>query len=214
MQIVETLKEQNTAQSKLLLEFYDRLASADASFGLFRSVLSNQGHSEFVYAVQADRLVYLHELTEIGPGVDLSKIQEVQDFVEEEKKYQGASHDIRECNNGIARSCYAAAVILSDKTVAKNQHDSLYYAEKSCEMGVQEGCRVQGLLIFSEGKRLHLRILDTGLSGDPEGVWRYKYQLNEAIERARRLYETARNLDPNLSDDWQSEFDSLNNLRQ
>lgn len=125
-----------------------------------------------------------------------------------------ASGAIRECNSGVASSCLNAAITLSDNEDPENPQETLRYAKLACEGNATNGCRYFAIVNMRAGLMLHQRILSTTLNGDPKGVWRYKSDINSAIDRAQAFYRTAREYDASLTDDWDEKLSGLDERRQ
>ena len=79
---------------------------------------------------------------------------------------------------------------------------ALRYSKSVCDNGIQVGCGYSGRGYYTLASNLHQRILKASMGGDPKGIWRYKSDLNKAIEEARQLYTTAKEADASLNNDW------------
>lgn len=118
------------------------------------------------------------------------------------------------CEAGIAGSCFDAAIIYGDREDIEAPIETLKFAKLACDKGRQNACKYQALTAHLAGNAINRRIVSTLIDGDPKGEWKYKSDLNAAIDRAKAYYQQSQSLDPSLSDDWPTLYAKLEAHRQ
>jgi hypothetical protein len=121
---------------------------------------------------------------------------------------------IDRCMSGTTWYCIEAASGYRKLEDPEMPTKTLEYAKLACDKGSSFGCRLESMVAYDAGIKLHKRIINTRIDGDPKGEWKYKSDLNAAIERARSYYQRAEAVDSSLNDDWAGSYASLDRLRQ
>ena len=118
------------------------------------------------------------------------------------------------CDAGIVNFCFDAAVALSEQEDPEEPVQTLKYSRLACDGGRQDACRYEAITAHLAGNAINQRIVKTLINGDPKGKWKYKSDLNAAIDRAIAYYQRAQKRDQSLSDDWPALYASLEKHRQ
>ncbi len=121
---------------------------------------------------------------------------------------------IDRCASGTTWYCVEAASGYQKLEDPEMPTKTLEYAKLACDKGSSFGCRLEAMVAYDAGIKLHQRIIKTRIDGDPKGEWQYKSVFNAAIERARSYYQRAEAVDSGLNDDWAGSYASLDRLRQ